>query len=333
MESRREVKKLMANPDLDADTRIQYNIRQLALKLTANSMYGCLGFSLSRFYAQHLASLVTQKGREILMNTKNLVQKLNYEVVYGDTDSIMVNTNVLEYEDVYKIGNSIKQSVNKIYKQVELDIDGIFKRLLLLKKKKYAALIVEKDKSGKFVEKQELKGLDIVRRDWSQIAVIAGKLIINEILSDNQMDTKIVNISTHLEKIGNNLREGKTPLSVLVITKQLTKSLKDYSNSNPQPHVTVAMRMNQTKNKRYKKGDVVGYIICLDGTDNAAMKRAYHIDELKSQENLTVDIEYYLIYQVHAVVARLLEVIDQIDSYRIAELLGVDPTKFKSIPK
>ena len=65
VQRRREVKNLMKNAPKSSDQYVQLDVRQKALKLTANSMYGCLGFSHSRFYAQPLAALITSRGREV----------------------------------------------------------------------------------------------------------------------------------------------------------------------------------------------------------------------------------------------------------------------------
>ncbi|XP_062561225.1 DNA polymerase alpha catalytic subunit [Armigeres subalbatus] len=333
VESRKSVKQLMKASGLAPELKMQYNIRQMALKLTANSLYGCLGYTRSRFYAQHMAALITQKGREILMNTKSIVEKLNYQVIYGDTDSIMINTNSIDYDEVFKIGANIKQIVNKTYKCLELDVDGIYKYLLLLKKKKYAAVSIAKI-GEKFECTQELKGLDIVRRDWSRLAVIAGTVILNEILSDKPMDERIENIHTQLEKVKNDLLSGVTAVSLLEITKQITRPLNEYQDTAQLPHVTVAMRMNKTRSRNFKRGDVVGYIICEDGTSAAAMKRAYHIDELKdpvNKDKLKPDVDYYLSQQVFPVVFRICEPLSGTDACRLALCLGLDPKKFQSL--
>jgi len=79
VERRRNVKQQMKDPKLShkSDEYMQYDITQKALKLTANSLYGCLGFSHSRFYAKHLAALVTSKGREVISDWLLLLSSIS----------------------------------------------------------------------------------------------------------------------------------------------------------------------------------------------------------------------------------------------------------------
>merc|ERR1719348_558300 len=329
VDSRREVKKLLKADKLSAGEKASLNIRQLALKLTANSMYGCLGFSYSRFFAKPLAALVTCKGREILLQTRDLIQKMNLDVIYGDTDSVMVNTNSNDYDEVFKLGREVKQAVNKLYRLLELDIDGVYKYMLLLKKKKYAAMTVEKDKDGVMRQTTELKGLDIVRRDWSQLAAEAGRSVINIIMTDKAEDARLSEIQNHLEDLKTSLLDGKVSLTELCITKSLTKDPADYPDKKSLPHVQVAMRLNSSGGKKLRAGDTVQYVICDDGSGLAATQRAYHVDEVKSSESLKIDTQYYLAQQLHPVVSRLCDPIEGMDSARVAQCLGLDPSQYK----
>ncbi|XP_028289238.1 DNA polymerase alpha catalytic subunit isoform X2 [Parambassis ranga] len=330
VERRKQVKQLMKQQDINPDLYLQFDIRQKALKLTANSMYGCLGFSFSRFYAKPLAALVTHKGREILMHTKDMVQKMSLEVIYGDTDSIMINTNSKSLEEVFKLGNKVKAEVNKHYKLLEIDIDGVFKALLLLKKKKYAALVVEQQGEGRYSVKQELKGLDIVRRDWCDLAKECGNYVIGQILSDQSRDVIVENIQKHLVEVGEKVVNGTIPLNQYEIHKALTKDPQDYPDKKSLPHVHVALWINSQGGRRVKAGDTISYIICKDGSTLAASQRAYALEQLQKQEGLSLDTQYYLAQQVHPVVSRICDPIEGIDGVLVATWLGLDPGQFRA---
>lgn len=220
VQRRRAVKGLMKSVDTSSNEYAQLNIRQQALKLTANSMYGCLGFTHSRFYAKPIAILVTAKGREILQDTVTLAeQSLSLEVIYGDTDSIMIHTATDDLKVVKELGRKLKAAVNKKYKLLEIEMDGFFRRMLLLKKKKYAALTVTEGEGGKLIIARETKGLDLVRRDWCELSHEISGFVLDQILSDKDREDVLNNIHAYLSQMGTEIRGNKVDQDKFVINK------------------------------------------------------------------------------------------------------------------
>ena len=219
VQKRRAVKAQMKQ-EKDQVKYQQLNIRQTALKLTANSMYGCLGFSSSRFYAQAIAALITRTGRETLLKTKDIAEgKLGFSVIYGDTDSIMINSGTTKVADAIAMGKKLKQEVNVLFKLLEIEIDGIYKSMLLLKKKKYAALIIENAGTPEQKEVTEIKGLDMVRRDWCPLSKTVGNFVLSQILSGKQREDVVLSLNEYLSGIGNGMKSGDIPLKEYIITK------------------------------------------------------------------------------------------------------------------
>ncbi|KAJ3091647.1 DNA-directed DNA polymerase alpha catalytic subunit pol1 [Quaeritorhiza haematococci] len=294
VQRRRQVKSLMKDPNISPSQMAQYDIRQKALKLTANSMYGCLGFSNSRFFAKPLAMLVTAKGREILQNTVDLAKEMNLEVIYGDTDSIMIYTSTDQFDQVKKMGEEFKKLVNKRYKLLEIEIDGMYRRMLLLKKKKYAAQVYQLDAAtNTATTRLETKGLEEVRRDWCGLSKDVSKYVLEQLFSpDATREEAVEKIHQYLTNLGQNVRNGMMPVDKFVIFKGLTKNPEDYADKKSQPHVQVALQL-KAKGQSVRVNDTIPYVICqpLDGSTNSGggdliASRAQHPEELKKDGSM-----------------------------------------------
>ncbi|KAJ4492344.1 hypothetical protein C8R41DRAFT_920113 [Lentinula lateritia] len=168
-------------------------------------------------------------GREILQHTKELAETMHLDVLYGDTDSRFVNSTASELSEALRISNEFKV-VNEQYRKLEIDFDAIFQCLLLLQKKKYAAV-----KLGNGAETSiEVKGLDMKRREY---CTFEEHFSVQQILSGEVSEIVVEQIHDYLFCVGENTRGGTLRLDEYVINKRLAKNPEDYPKAEGQPHV------------------------------------------------------------------------------------------------
>lgn len=103
---------------------LQY-VRQLALKITANSVYGFTDAPGDRSCTE-VAQSTTQSGRALIIwVAQEIERKFGYARVYGDTDSVMIHIkDAISYKDAYDKSKVILDYLNKVLQYVDYDEEG-----------------------------------------------------------------------------------------------------------------------------------------------------------------------------------------------------------------
>jgi len=191
--ARKQAKRELAT-ETDPFKKAVLNGRQLALKISANSVYGLTGASNGKVPCLAIASSTTAYGRQMIERTKGEVEAKytiangythDAQVIYGDTDSVMVKFGTTDLREAMKLGEEAAAFVSsKFVKPIKLEFEKVYFPYLLINKKRYAGLYyTNPDK----YDKMDTKGIETVRRDNCRLVQNVIETVLRMILIDRDV--------------------------------------------------------------------------------------------------------------------------------------------------
>ena len=191
--ARKRAKKELAI-ELDPFKKAVLNGRQLALKVSANSVYGLTGATVGKLPCLAIASSTTSYGRQMIEKTKTEVEARytiangyshDAQVIYGDTDSVMVKFGPNDLAKAMELGQDAADYVSaKFVKPIKLEFEKVYYPYLLINKKRYAGLYWTNTEK---YDKMDTKGIETVRRDNCRLASTVIETSLRMLLIDRDV--------------------------------------------------------------------------------------------------------------------------------------------------
>lgn len=260
-EERKEKKRLRDQEEYGSHMYKQYDLQQRVLKEIMNSYYGVSGFSFFRLYDKDLGAATTSVGRAVIQFSKEETERLGYEVIYGDTDSIIVALPPeLSREETISLAIELHEHLNSKYDDFayetfnisehffDIKFEKIYERFFQGgKKKRYAGLLVWKE--GVETKKIDITGFETKRSDTAKICRIAQEKLLEMIVMGNTKGE----IKTYLSDIMRKYYKHEYPISDIAVPGGISKSLSKYAR--PDAHIRGAIYSNRSLGTYFKAGD------------------------------------------------------------------------------
>ena len=310
--------------------------RQLAYKVTANSLYGQCGAKTSSFYEVDVAASTTATGRKLLTYAKRMVEEVygdaecqtskygivhtRAEYVYGDTDSIFYTFNLETLDGVPIRGKQALEITIELARQVG-DMASAFlkaphgwvyeKTLMpfgLLQKKRYFGILYETDPNK---GKPKSMGIVLRRRDNAPIVKdVYGGLI--DILTKKQdLEAAVKFVRESLQS----LVDERVPMDKLIITKSLRST---YKNPQQIAHKVLADRMGKRDpGNKPSSGDRIPFVYIHNADKKALQGERIETPDYIRAKRLKPNYSFYITNQIMKPVAQLFGlVLEQMAAFR-----------------
>jgi DNA polymerase I len=218
------------------------NMQQDVLKVIMNTYYGVSGNAQFRLSDREIGAAITSVGRAILEHTREVVKREGYAVIYGDTDSVMVQLPAtLSQEETIREARRLEKLLNESYqgfakKTLNADVhyfstkfEKIYQRFFQAgTKKRYAGLLTWKE--GQQVQEVDIVGYEMKRSDSPRVTRDAQKQVMTLILGGQGFEAVREYLHTVLKKY----RAGAYPLDDIGIPGGIGKALEDYESPDAQ---------------------------------------------------------------------------------------------------
>jgi DNA polymerase I/DNA polymerase-2 len=279
------------------------NNEQLAVKTVTNATYGYFDFASSKWYCHECAESSAAFGRFYIKKVINEAEKEGFTVIYGDTDSMFVKAESNLEKKVKLFLEKMDKSLPGI---IKLDLQGIYKRGIFIPrgvgpgtaKKRYALI----DDKGILT----IRGLEKVRRDWSNVAKDTQEMVLKLILEKKDVKGAV----KYVKYVIKQLNDGKIPLKDLIIIEQLTKPLSEYKAIGP--HVVAARKI---KERGRPIGEGMPILFVITKGKGSISERSEPFEDVDIND---IDNDYYIGHQIIPAALRVLTVLGVTEE----ELLG-----------
>jgi DNA polymerase I len=283
----------------DPENKRILQAKQLALKDLSNSLYGYTGYAKSRLYVMDIANTITAFGRDTITKTKKLIEEnFPVKVIYADTDSVFIKSDVKSLEEAEDFGRRISAFVSERLYGLDLKFEKVYKTFLIETKKRYAGWTFERE-GDKWSDRMEMKGIETVRRDWCSLASETMLNVLNIILKEKDINKA----SKYVRGMVDDLAKGKIPLEKLAIVKGITKAIDSYDGV--QPHIELAKKLAQRDKSRSLVGERLEYVII---KGNQLLSKRAEDPKFVKEKGLEIDPEYYIYNQLLPPLERIFEV-------------------------
>jgi DNA polymerase elongation subunit (family B) len=316
LKARKDTRKMIEKTDDDFMKNV-LDKRQLAYKVTANSLYGQLGAKTSTFYEPDIAASTTATGRLLLTYAKRVVEECygdatvdskyglintKAEYVYGDTDSVFFTFNLQDKETGDKIigtkalelsieiAKEACHNVSKFLKQPhDFEYEKTFLPFCLLSKKRYVGILYEHDPNK---GKRKEMGIVLKRRDNAPIVKDVYGGVIDILMKDRDIKKAL----DYVDKCLQELVDGTVPIDKLIITKSLRSF---YKNPQQIAHKVLADRIGAREpGNKPTSGDRVPFVYIVNPNKKALQGEKIETPTFIRDNKLQIDYSFYITNQI-----------------------------------